>query len=48
MRVGTFSLRDGYGSWEDPIPVEPSTLSGARLTSADGTVLAIAHFEEAT
>ncbi|WP_406334633.1 hypothetical protein [Streptomyces sp. NBC_00203] len=47
VRVGTFALHDGYGSWEVPIPVEPSTLSGARLTSADGTVLATAHFEEA-
>ncbi|MFF4352864.1 hypothetical protein [Streptomyces sp. NPDC001530] len=48
MRVGTFALHDGYGSWEVPLPVEPSTLSGARLTSADGTVLATAHFEAAT
>ncbi|MFI5683072.1 hypothetical protein [Streptomyces sp. NPDC051636] len=47
VRVGTFALHDGYGSWEVPVPVEQSTLSGARLTSADGTVLATAHFEAA-
>ncbi len=45
VRVGAFQLREGYGYWGAPAPVDPSTLSGARLTSADGTILATAHFE---
>ncbi|TJZ57269.1 hypothetical protein FCH28_07490 [Streptomyces piniterrae] len=47
VRVGTFALHDGYGYWGAPVPVDPSTISGARLTSADGTLLATAHFETA-
>ncbi|MFF4695203.1 hypothetical protein [Streptomyces chattanoogensis] len=47
LRVGTFGLHDGYGYWGAPVPVDPSTVSGARLVSADGTVLATAHFEAA-
>ncbi|MFD7446310.1 anti-sigma factor family protein [Streptomyces sp. NPDC059909] len=45
VRVGTFELHDGYGYWGAPAPVDPSTLSGVRLTSIDGTVLATAPFE---
>jgi hypothetical protein len=44
VRVGTFTLHHGYGYWGAPASVNPTTLSGARLTSADGTVLATAHF----
>jgi hypothetical protein len=47
VRVGTFTLHEGYGFWGGPAPVDPSTLSGARLTSPDGTVLAIGHFNTA-
>ncbi|MDQ0994676.1 zf-HC2 domain-containing protein [Streptomyces sp. V3I7] len=43
--VRTFSLHDGYGVWEVPMPVDTSKLSGARLTYADGTTLATARFE---
>ncbi|MGW2564117.1 hypothetical protein ACWCXB_33840 [Streptomyces sp. NPDC001514] len=45
VRVGTFELHDGYGYWGAPAPVDPSTLSGVRLTAVDGTVLATAPFE---
>lgn len=44
VRVGSFTLNGGYGYWGAPAPVDLSTLSGARLTSADGTVLATASF----
>ncbi|MFE3647451.1 zf-HC2 domain-containing protein [Streptomyces sp. NPDC059152] len=44
VRLGTFDLRDGDGYWVVPASVSPSTLSGIRLTSADGHVLATAHF----
>ncbi|MFJ8104548.1 zf-HC2 domain-containing protein [Streptomyces sp. NPDC096132] len=44
VRIGTFALRDGKGSWGAPAPVDPATLTGARLTSTDGTVLATARF----
>ncbi|GHK01543.1 hypothetical protein SY2F82_33400 [Streptomyces sp. Y2F8-2] len=44
VRVGSFTLRDGYGYWGGPAPVDPSVLTGARLTSSDGRVLATAHF----
>ncbi|MEU6069702.1 MULTISPECIES: hypothetical protein [Streptomyces] len=40
--VGAFSIRDGSGSWGAPAPVDPSALSGARVTTPDGTVLATA------
>lgn len=45
--VGHFTLREGYGFWGGPASVDPSTLSGARLTSPDGTVLATARFDTA-
>ncbi|MGH3210923.1 MAG: hypothetical protein ACRDNO_24520 [Trebonia sp.] len=43
-KVGTFRLADGYGSWGSPNPGNFGTLSGARLVSTDGTVLATASF----
>ncbi|MFF1262621.1 anti-sigma factor family protein [Streptomyces sp. NPDC058321] len=45
VRVGTFTVHEGYGFWGGPASVDASTLSGARLTSPDGTVLATAHFD---
>ncbi|MER5184131.1 zf-HC2 domain-containing protein [Streptomyces sp. NPDC002896] len=47
-QLGTFEVHDGYGYWGAPAPVDPSTLSGIRLTSADGTVLAVAQFKAAS
>ncbi|MET8245210.1 zf-HC2 domain-containing protein [Streptomyces sp. NPDC005202] len=44
VRVGSFALHEGRGDWGAPAPVNPSALSGASLTSSDGTVLATAHF----
>ncbi|MFJ9851121.1 hypothetical protein [Streptomyces sp. NPDC101150] len=44
VRLGTFDLHDGDGYWGAPASVDLATLSGARLTSADGRVLATAHF----
>jgi hypothetical protein len=43
-KIGTFQLADGYGSWGSPDPGNVGTLSGARLLSANGTVLATATF----
>ncbi|MGW7386794.1 anti-sigma factor family protein [Streptomyces sp. NPDC054794] len=40
VRVGTFTLRSGSGSWGAPTSVDPSAVSGARVTTPDGTVLA--------
>ncbi|MEV6328610.1 hypothetical protein [Streptomyces sp. NPDC051909] len=42
--VGSFPVRDGYGYWGAPAPVDPATLAGARLVAGDGTVLATARF----
>ncbi len=42
--IGSFQLADGYGSWGSPDPGNIGPLSGARLVSADGTVLATAKF----
>lgn len=42
--IGTFQLADGYGAWGSPDPGNIGTLSGARLLSANGTVLATATF----
>jgi hypothetical protein len=43
--VGQFKLADGYGSWgSSPYTAGPGTIMGARLLSANGTVLATATF----
>ncbi|MDC0773308.1 zf-HC2 domain-containing protein [Streptomyces sp. HD] len=43
--VGSFPLKDGYGSWGGPTTTDhPTTLTGARLTAPDGSVLATASF----
>lgn len=44
--VGQFRLSDGYGSWgSSPYTAGPGTIMGARLLSANGTVLATATFQ---
>jgi hypothetical protein len=47
VRLASFTLHDGYGYWGGPASIDPSALSGARLTSSDGTVLATARFDTA-
>ena len=42
--VGSFRLAGGYGSWGGPDSVSQSQLTGARLVTANGTVLATASF----
>jgi hypothetical protein len=42
--IGSFQLTDGYGAWGSPDPGNVGHLSGARLVSANGTVLATATF----
>ncbi|MFI2642057.1 hypothetical protein [Streptomyces sp. NPDC018610] len=46
VRVGSFSLHEGRGTWAAPLPssVGDAALSGARLTASDGTPLAVTHF----
>jgi hypothetical protein len=44
VTIGSFRLEGGYGAWGSPDPVAASTVTGARLTSMDGTVLATATF----
>ncbi|MEU9112229.1 hypothetical protein AB0D04_10630 [Streptomyces sp. NPDC048483] len=44
VRLGTFTLHDGYGYWGAQASVDLSTITGARLTTADGRILATAHF----
>ncbi|MFF4042257.1 hypothetical protein [Streptomyces sp. NPDC001816] len=41
-RVGDFALRDGQGHWGTATPIDPTTVTGTRLTAPDGTVLATA------
>jgi len=43
--VGTFHLTNGYGYWGSPVPGNPGSLTGARLVTASGTVLATATFQ---
>ncbi|MEV6050061.1 hypothetical protein [Streptomyces sp. NPDC052107] len=45
VRVGAFPLTAGRGEWGVAAPGDLSTLSGARLTTPGGTVLATAHLE---
>lgn len=42
--VGSFRLAGGYGYWGSPDPVTSGPLTGARLVTASGTVLATATF----
>lgn len=44
VTVGSFHLDGGYGSWGSPDPIEAASVTGARLTSLNGTVLATASF----
>jgi hypothetical protein len=44
VSLGKFRLNGGYGSWGSPPPLERGPFTGARLVSADGTVLATASF----
>jgi anti-sigma-K factor RskA len=45
QNVGTFHLADGYGAWgSSPYTAGPGAILGARLLSANGTVLATATF----
>jgi hypothetical protein len=44
ITIGTFQLADGYGSWGSPAPDNLGTPTGARLVTANGTVLASATF----
>ncbi|MET8679408.1 hypothetical protein ABZW18_17990 [Streptomyces sp. NPDC004647] len=44
VAVGSFTLKDGYGYWGVPAPVDRDTISGARLVGADGSVVATARF----
>ncbi|MFI1074521.1 hypothetical protein [Streptomyces puniciscabiei] len=45
VRVGDFPLTAGHGEWGVAASGDLSTLSGARLTTPGGTVLATAHLE---
>ncbi|MEU2553060.1 zf-HC2 domain-containing protein [Streptomyces sp. NPDC014684] len=45
VRLGEFPVRDGRGAWGVAAPVDAAAVSGARLTSPDGTVLATAPLE---
>jgi anti-sigma-K factor RskA len=40
--VGSFKLVDGYGYWGSPVPSNVGQVTGARLVSTDGTVVASA------
>jgi hypothetical protein len=42
--VGSFKLTDGYGYWGSPVPATSGPLTGARLVTSTGTVLATATF----
>jgi hypothetical protein len=42
--VGSFQLADGHGTWGSPDPGNVGAVTGARLLSADGVVLATATF----
>ena len=42
--IGSFRLANGHGDWGSPAPGNAGTLTGARLLSANGTVLAAAAF----
>ena len=45
ITIGSFGLDGGFGAWGSPDPVAAGNVTGARLTSMDGTVLATASFK---
>jgi hypothetical protein len=45
--VGSFRLADGHGHWGSPATGAPGQLTGARLVTTNGTVLATASFHNA-
>jgi hypothetical protein len=45
ITIGSFRLDGGYGAWGSPDPVAAGNVTGARLTSMDGTILAAASFK---
>jgi hypothetical protein len=47
VTVGSFHLDGGYGSWGSPDPIGAASVTGARLISLNGTVLATASFTAA-
>ena len=42
--VGSFQLSGGYGYWGSPVPATSGPVTGARLVTTTGTVLATAAF----
>jgi hypothetical protein len=44
VTIGSFRLQGGYGAWGSPDPIAASQVTGARLTTMNGTVLATASF----
>ena len=44
VTIGSFRLEGGYGAWGSPDPIAASQVTGARLTTLSGTVLATASF----
>jgi hypothetical protein len=45
--VGSFRVTNGYGEWGSSVPASAGSLSGARLITPGGTVLATATFATA-
>lgn len=45
ITIGSFKLDGGYGAWGSPDPVAAADVTGARITSMNGTVLATASFK---
>jgi hypothetical protein len=44
VTIGSFWLAGGHGHRGSPEPIQPASLTGARLTNAHGRVLATATF----
>ena len=44
VRLGTFDIYEGHGSWGAAAPVSMSQLRGARLVGATGATVAVASF----
>jgi hypothetical protein len=45
LPMGTFPLSGGHGGWGGELPVDPALITGARVLSTSGAVLATATFE---
>jgi hypothetical protein len=44
VQIGAFTLSGGKGTWSSDLPIDPNSVTSARLVTSKGTILASASF----